>query len=411
MSSLVGQRITAYIGDLCQVSNSGTGIDGTLRAISSGTGTSSALQISTAGVKFTGTVAYGSSTVAFGGNFSTTGAFSTGAAFSTSGVVSIGAAFTTSANALTLTTTGSTNVTFPTSGTLSTLAGSETLTNKILTSPKINQILDSNGNEEIIFTTTASAVNEFTFANAATNARPKISLSGGDSSISGEIAIKGSGSLYISATGAQGSIGFKEDPSNGANYILVRAPSALAADYILDLPAITDTLVTKTSTDTLTNKTLTAPVLDEATATSINFGGGALSTYIPWTNFTPTVTSSVGGDTVPVYSTNVGRYTQIGNLVRVDITLSGDGGAEGSGSGNLRVALPVTIGASIGNNVIPCGRFLNNTTYGILVTSLTGGVSYAEFGYFPTISTFAALTPTLQNNTTRSISISFSYEV
>jgi hypothetical protein len=42
---------------------------------------------------------------------------------------------TSGANSLTLTTTGSTNVTLPTTGTLATLAGSETFTNKTLTSP------------------------------------------------------------------------------------------------------------------------------------------------------------------------------------------------------------------------------------------------------------------------------------
>jgi hypothetical protein len=53
-----------------------------------------------------------------------------------SGNLNIAANFTTSgANALTLTTTGSTGVTLPTTGTLATLAGTETLTNKTLTSP------------------------------------------------------------------------------------------------------------------------------------------------------------------------------------------------------------------------------------------------------------------------------------
>lgn len=55
------------------------------------------------------------------------------------GNLTTAAALTTSgANALTLTTTGPTNVTLPTTGTLATLTGSETLTNKVLTSPTIN---------------------------------------------------------------------------------------------------------------------------------------------------------------------------------------------------------------------------------------------------------------------------------
>ena len=45
---------------------------------------------------------------------------------------------TSGANSLTLTTTSTTNVTLPTTGTLATLAGAETLTNKTLTNPDIN---------------------------------------------------------------------------------------------------------------------------------------------------------------------------------------------------------------------------------------------------------------------------------
>lgn len=53
--------------------------------------------------------------------------------------VTLGGAFQTSGgHSLILTTTNSTNVTLPTAGTLATLAGSETFTNKTLTSPAIN---------------------------------------------------------------------------------------------------------------------------------------------------------------------------------------------------------------------------------------------------------------------------------
>ena len=52
-----------------------------------------------------------------------------------------------------------------------TASSTDTLTNKTLTAPKfadLGYIADANGNELIIMDTVASAVNEVTFANAAT---------------------------------------------------------------------------------------------------------------------------------------------------------------------------------------------------------------------------------------------------
>jgi hypothetical protein len=58
--------------------------------------------------------------------------------------ITLGGNLTTSgANATTLTTTGTTSVTLPTSGTLATLAESETLTNKTITSPVIGSIVNT----------------------------------------------------------------------------------------------------------------------------------------------------------------------------------------------------------------------------------------------------------------------------
>jgi len=76
-----------------------------------------------------------------------------------------------------------------------TLTGTETLTNKTLTAPKIGtSILDTNGNELALLTATSSAVNEFTLANAATGNGPTLS-STGETNVDININPKGTGTL------------------------------------------------------------------------------------------------------------------------------------------------------------------------------------------------------------------------
>ncbi len=75
-----------------------------------------------------------------------------------------------------------------------TLTGTQTLTNKTLTSPKIGtSILDTNGNQLALLTATSSAVNEITLANAATGDNPIIQASGDDSNIGIQLKTKGTG--------------------------------------------------------------------------------------------------------------------------------------------------------------------------------------------------------------------------
>ena len=81
-----------------------------------------------------------------------------------------------------------------------TLTGTQTLTNKTLTSPAIGtSILDTNGNELFKLTATSSAVNELTYANAATGNKPTFTASGGDTNIGVSIQPKGSGTVTIDA--------------------------------------------------------------------------------------------------------------------------------------------------------------------------------------------------------------------
>ena len=85
-------------------------------------------------------------------------------------------------------------------GDFATLAGSETLTNKTLTTPRFasgGSIADNNGNEQIVFTTTTSAVNEIGITNAATGTAPQIAARGDDTNIDLNLVSKGTGTVKI----------------------------------------------------------------------------------------------------------------------------------------------------------------------------------------------------------------------
>jgi len=83
-----------------------------------------------------------------------------------------------------------------------TLTGTETLTNKTLTAPKIGtSILDTNGNELFLLTATGSAVNQLTYANAAAGNAPSFTASGGDSNININLVPKGTGQVQANGSG------------------------------------------------------------------------------------------------------------------------------------------------------------------------------------------------------------------
>jgi hypothetical protein len=99
-------------------------------------------------------------------------------------------------------TSGSSNtLTVAIDSTVTTLTGTQTLTNKTLTAPKIVDggfIADANGNELIIFQTTSSAVNELEITNAATGNAVIIGASG-ETNVDIDITPKGTGEVNIAA--------------------------------------------------------------------------------------------------------------------------------------------------------------------------------------------------------------------
>ena len=138
-------------------------------------------------------------------------------------------------------------------------------------------IADENGNEQIIFQTTSSAVNQFDVTNAATGNAPEISATGGDTNISLKITPKGSGQVLLDGnvgvesgvidlknSGSQSYVRFYCESSN-AHYTQLQAAahSAYSGNATVTLPTATATVATLALSETLTNKTLTTPVITE----------------------------------------------------------------------------------------------------------------------------------------------------
>ena len=103
------------------------------------------------------------------------------------------------------TNTGVIEIPLATAGTV-TETGTQTLTNKTLTSPKIGtSILDTNGNELALLTATSSAVNEFTIANGATGNAPRLSATG-ETNVDLDLLAKGTGHVTIMGDTNPGSL-------------------------------------------------------------------------------------------------------------------------------------------------------------------------------------------------------------
>ena len=144
--------------------------------------------------------------------------------------------------------------------TVVTTTGTQTLTNKTLTAPKIGtSILDTNGLELALLTATSSAVNEITLANAATNAGPRISATGGDSNVDLDLLAKGTGHLTVRGNSNPGVIQLNCEQNTHGQQIKSQPHSTNTTNIMLLPQGADSTLVSLVSADTLTNKTLTSP--------------------------------------------------------------------------------------------------------------------------------------------------------
>ena len=173
-------------------------------------------------------------------------------------------------------------------------------------------IADENSNEQIIFQTTSSAVNQFDVTNAATGNAPSISATGDDSNIdfalipkgTGEIKVgTGSGNATVTSSGAHDLI---LDTNSGTNSCTITITDGSNGNITLAPNGTGDVVA---SADTLT-------VGDSGAAATINSNGAG------------TLTLTTGGASDLILNTNGG--TNAGTVTLTDgsngdMTLAPDG--------------------------------------------------------------------------------------
>jgi hypothetical protein len=195
------------------------------------------------------------------------------------------------------------NRTLAIDSTVVTLTGVQTLTNKTLTSPKINEILDTSGNEILGLSPTASATDFLTVKNGIGVGVPlHIYADGPSASIGLHIQPKGSGLVTISdGTDFNKGIRFRSSGSAASAVTLLDAVST--AGRVVTLPDATTTLVGRDTTDTLTNKTinltsntLVATSAQLASAVTDETGSGSLVFATSPTLVTPILGTPTSGD-------------------------------------------------------------------------------------------------------------------
>ena len=127
-------------------------------------------------------------------------------------------------------------------------------------------IADENSNEQIIFQTTSSAVNQFDVTNAATGNAPKISATGDDSNIDFDLEAKGTGHVTVRGNSNPGAIQFNCE-ANSHGQIVKAQPHSASVTNVLTLPPGGDQeIVGASATQTLTNKTIDASQLSGTVA-------------------------------------------------------------------------------------------------------------------------------------------------
>ena len=210
-----------------------------------------------------------------------------------------------------------------------TTTGVQTLTSKTLTSPRVNQILDTSGAAALVVAATASAVNYAEITNAAAGGGVTVKASGGDTNITLKLQGKGTAPFVIAAGNTNNMLSIYPPAGAVNNYLNIQTagtgvtPSfgAIGSDTNVSLNLTTQgtgtvqangvPVVTTTGVQSLSNKTLLSPTItgtpfiqrDVSTVTSTTtLGSSSATDYL-------VLVGAGGAPTLPTAVGNTNRYT------------------------------------------------------------------------------------------------------
>lgn len=222
---------------------------------------------------------------------------------------------------------------------------------------------DENSNEQIIFQTTSSAVNQFDITNAATGNPPKISATGDDSNIDLDLEAKGTGHVTVRGNTNSGSIQFNCE-ANTHGQIVKAQPHSAGVTNVLTLPAGSDQeIVGASATQTLTNKSIAAsqltgalPAISGASLTALPAtlpaSSAANLTNIPAANITGTLPAIDGSNLTGIAAgggaTGGGSdevFYENGQTVTTNYTITNGKNAMSAGPITINSGVTVTVGS------------------------------------------------------------------
>ena len=177
-------------------------------------------------------------------------------------------------------------------------------------------IIDENGNEQLIFQTTGSAVNQFDMTNAATGNAPSISATGGDTNIDVAIIPKGSGETKIGTGAAAATL-----TSSGAHDLTLDTNSGTNSGTI--------TITDGANGDITLTPNGTGDVVASADTVKVGDSGAAA---VLTSNGAGTLTVTTGGATDLILNTNGGTDS---GVIQITDAANGNIAVTPNGSGKI----------------------------------------------------------------------------